>query len=402
MVNISYALVLNLHQPEGHLEELLDSHAQEAEALLTALARIPTVLEPYHELARVHLALSGSLLETLLDEEFQERVSDYFDSAAFLRMLHSRQCFEILGTAHHHPVLPLIPPADWEDQLQRWARLARYLFGRMRFQGFWPPEMGFRMELIPYLKRLGYRYVLVDSEHVEPMTEMTVEELRYRPHLAEFGGDDMVVIVRDRELSNAIGEGMDPTGFYETVEERTRYCDVPPLVTICLNGDRDDRFRSTQHATNFWTGFYAPLLERLNQGKVNLRPVFLHEYLDRANVRSKVRVAPGAWNTPHHQGQDVVQWIGSSAQQEALTRLHEISHAFHTARHNAIGLHVENEDFRHHLEEAHKCILSAETSCHFFWDETWVPNCHRRLDEAWKYLDRAWPTSPAQGLSKRA
>ena len=34
------------------------------------------------------------------------------------------------------------------------------------------------MELIPTLKRQGYRYVLVDSEHVEEVTPMGWDELR--------------------------------------------------------------------------------------------------------------------------------------------------------------------------------------------------------------------------------
>ena len=40
--------------------------------------------------------------------------------------------------------------------------------------------MGFCMELIPALRRAGYRYVIVDSEHVEAVTPMRWEELRYR------------------------------------------------------------------------------------------------------------------------------------------------------------------------------------------------------------------------------
>ena len=81
-------------------------------------------------------------------------------------------------------MLPLIPPADWEEQLARWQGIGRHLFWREQFSGFWPPEMGFSMEMIPLLRRLGYRYVLVDSEHVQPLEPMRWEEIRYRPHIA--------------------------------------------------------------------------------------------------------------------------------------------------------------------------------------------------------------------------
>jgi hypothetical protein len=65
------------------------------------------------------------------------------------------------------------------------------------------------MELIPLLKRLGYRYVLVDSEHVEALSPMRWEELRYRPHVARYDGKEIVVVVRDRDLSYAQESGTD-------------------------------------------------------------------------------------------------------------------------------------------------------------------------------------------------
>ena len=49
----------------------------------------------------------------------------------------------------------------------------------------------------------------VDSEHVTALTPMRWEELRYRPHLADFGGEQIVVVVRDRELSNPQESGLD-------------------------------------------------------------------------------------------------------------------------------------------------------------------------------------------------
>jgi predicted glycosyl hydrolase (DUF1957 family) len=45
---------------------------------------------------------------------------------------------------------------------------------RSTFDGFWPPEFGFTMEFIPLLRRLGYRYVIVDCEHVEPAGRIAV------------------------------------------------------------------------------------------------------------------------------------------------------------------------------------------------------------------------------------
>ena len=60
-----HALVLNLHQPPGNLQYLLEHHPWEAKEILFAMDRIPRVLWGHEDLARVHLSLSGTLLEDI-------------------------------------------------------------------------------------------------------------------------------------------------------------------------------------------------------------------------------------------------------------------------------------------------------------------------------------------------
>jgi alpha-amylase/alpha-mannosidase (GH57 family) len=219
---------------------------------------------------------------------------------------------------------------------------------------------------------------------------MSRAELRYLPHMAEFGGDEMVIVVRDRELSNVVLAGMDCEQFQETVLKQTSECSRPALVTLCANGDSGKRFRSADPQENFWSSFYTPLLEHSEHGRSPLQAVFIHEYLNRHGTYGRVEVGPGAWNTPWHDGKDFVQWTGSAAQRDALTRLDEVSQAFHTARANVASIGIENDESRHQLEEARRRILNAETSCHFFWGESWVPRCHHDLDEACVRLEQAW------------
>ena len=76
VVDIEFALVLTLHQPSGNLEKLLDAPESQAREILWAIDRIPRSLWRYEEIARVHLALSGTLLETLASPDFQHRVTE--------------------------------------------------------------------------------------------------------------------------------------------------------------------------------------------------------------------------------------------------------------------------------------------------------------------------------------
>jgi alpha-amylase/alpha-mannosidase (GH57 family) len=385
--DISWALVLNLHQPPGNLEHLLEHEEWEAKEILWSMDRISRSLWDRTDVGRVHLSLSGTLLETLTSPGFQERVYGIVDCGSLLWHLQNTSIVEVLGTGYYHPVLPLIPPADWPDQVERWQQLAGHLFKRS-FGGFWPPEMGFCMELIPLLVRQGYRYVLVDSEHVRPVDELSWAELRYRPHVARYGGEQITVVVRDRDLSDAQESGMEVDWFVSEVAARTRHCDFPPLVTTCTDGDNGGWFRNTGH--NFWTQFYQPLTDRVRAGtSERIRPAFITDYLDKHGAYGEVTVGPGAWNTGWHHGHGFVQWTGSLAQQQMLTRLGELSQAVQEARTNAVEVGAQDPELYRLLEEAHWRVLRAETSCNFFWGEAWLDRCQRDLDEAGDYLRQA-------------
>lgn len=391
MNTIYHALVLNLHQPAGNLEALLGDHEWEAREILFALDRIPRTLWGFEDVARVHLSLSGTLLETLASPEFQQRVYGIIKCGDLLWHLQNEQLFQILGTAYYHPVLPLIPPEDREEHLTRWLGLGRHLFGRAHFNGFWPPEMGFCMEMIPLLKRLGYRYAIVDSNHIEPLGSMRWEDLRYRPHLARYGDEEIVVVVRDRELSYAQEAGMDNGWFMWEVHERTKGCDFPPLVTTCTDGDNGGWFRNVSPKGNFWGVFYQPLLEWVRRRETEIRPIFIDDYLNAHGAHGYVQVREGAWNTGWHHGTGFLQWTGSQAQKDALHRVAETSRAVHHLRQTAAA-RDQNERVGPALEQAQWRVLRAETSCNFFWGEDWVPRCHQDLDAAWAFVNDATVT----------
>ena len=390
MVDIEFALVLTLHQPPGNLEQLLDEQETEAKEILWAIDRIPRSLWQYEDLARVHLSLSGTLLETLANPDFQDRVSGIVDCGSLLWYLQNTNVIELLGTGYYHPVLPLIRSIDREEQLDRWQTIAGHLLARDHFPGFWPPELGFSMDLVPTLRRHGYSYAIVDSEHVSAFTPMRWEELRYRPHLAQFGGEQIVVVVRDRELSNAQESGMDTDWFITEVKARTQHCDFPPLVTTATTGENGEWFRDTTPGRNFWSSFHTELMEKVRAGSAGgIRPTFISDYLQRHGPHGWVTVGPGAWNTGWHHGTGFVQWTGSAAQQQALTRAAELSEAVDAARRNAIAIGAGNPDLYRHLEDALAIVLRAETSCNFFWGEAWVQRCHDDLDQATRHLEQA-------------
>ena len=83
MNSIDFGLVLKLHQP-GNFDDLLDGRESEAKEMLWALDRIPRSLWEHEDVGRVHVSLSGTLLETLSDPRFQERVYGIVDCGSLL------------------------------------------------------------------------------------------------------------------------------------------------------------------------------------------------------------------------------------------------------------------------------------------------------------------------------
>lgn len=381
---IHHALVLNLHQPSGNLDFLLTNNEWEAKEILWALDRIPRTLWEYDDIARVHLSFSGTLLETLSDPDFQSRVYGTVKCGDLLWHFQNTRIFELLGTAFYHPVIPLIPSDDWKEHCTRWLGIGKHLFWREKFYGFWPPEMGFCMEMIPMLKELGYRYVMVDSNNVEPLESMRWEELRYQPHIARYGNDEIIVIVRDRELSDAQESGMEWSWFSKEVNERVKWCDFPPLVTTITDGDNGGWFRNTSGNGNFWDFFYKEFLNNVKANTTNLKPSFITDYLNSYGARGYVNVTTAAWNTGWHNGKGFIQWTGSLAQKEALKEVSRISAKFHSLVRKAS---IYSNEFNDQLNEAHWHLLRSQTSCNFFWGEAWIYKCQEDLNSVEQILN---------------
>lgn len=381
-MNTAYhALFLNLHQPTGNLEELLENKPWETEQILYAMDRMPRSLWDYQDVARVHLSLSGTLLETLSNPLFQERVYGIVDCGKLLWELQNKNIFNVLGTGYYHPVLPLIPETDRKEHLQRWRGIAEHLLWRTDFEGFWPPEMGFSMELIPLIKQMGYQYVLIDSKHIEPVTPMTWQELYYRPHIAKYEDEEIIVVVRDRELSDAQESGMDYGWFANEVSERTKFCDFPPLVTTGTDGDNGGWFRNPTEGSNFWSGFYTQLLQAARTEESAIQPIYIHDYIAQNGVSGEVTINTGAWNTGWHDGIDFIQWTGSKEQKDALKELQETSTNIHDARQTAAD-QPQSLECDYILENAMWHLLRAETSCNFYWGTAWLDRFYRDLDVA--------------------
>ena len=392
MAEVYHALGLSMHQPLGNLIALHNSNERwEAKQILWAYDRAVRMLEGYEDISNLHMAVSGTLLKQFEDPAIGETFHDVIDVKDLLES-YRKSNIEFLGSALYHCVYPLTPETDWDAQTEWWKGLGQKLLGRDRFQGFWPPEMGFCMEMIPMLKRHGYRYVLVDCWYIKPKTEMRWEEIRYRPHIARYGGEEIIVIPRDRELSNAQLSGLDPGWFQHEVYERTKWCDFPALVTTWTDGDNGGWFRTVHINSGFWGHFYHEILNRYRAGTLGFTPIHISAYLDKYPPTQEVEVHRGAWNTGHHWGGDFTQWRGSLLQKKGLEEVancsayyQKIKRMFDEKCHQ-----IHNpEEVRHLIVRGYDHLLLGETSCNFYWGSAWVNRTFDELEKAYHLFDTA-------------
>jgi hypothetical protein len=383
--NLYHALGLHMHQPPGNLKLLIGTNAREAEQIIRCYERAARYALRYGDLAHLHLGFSGVLLEQLLDPLIVDAYRHIVDIPEILARYREAANVELVGMGYYHPIFPVIPKADWAEQLARGRAIMEEVFGRAP-RGFWPPEMAFCMEMIPALVQAGYEYVVVDGVHVRPSDGLNDI---YRPYLACQDGVCITVVPRDQDLSNAQERGMDPDWFADEVGRRARGSPRPSdprLLTTWSDGENGRWFRETHEETGFFGRFFAPCMERVRAAEPAPIPVGLSGYLARNPPTSHARVQTGTWSAGSTSGEDFARWTGSAVQKKAAGLVHDLSRRYWDIERRRAAL---GEAGRQSLARARALILESQTSCFLFWGDAWIPYLYERTDRADRELANA-------------
>jgi hypothetical protein len=383
---IYHALGLHMHQPPGNLRLLIDSNAWEAEQIIRCYERPARFALQYRDVAHLHIGFSGVLLEQLLDPKNVDRYRHILDIPEMLARYAEADNIELIGMGYFHPIFPLIPRADWAEQLDRGLSIMERAFGRVP-RGFWPPEMAFSMEMIPALVDAGYDYVVVDGVHVRP--EDGISDV-FRPYLACHGGVCISIIPRDRDVSNAQESGLDPNWFQNEVRWRVGGSARPNesrLVTTWSDGENGGWFRQTHEGSGFFGHFFAPYMEHARGGEYPITPVSLSDFLQHTPAVAQAQVQTGAWNIGGNAGLDLSQWAGSESQRAAVETVSRLSARYWDLRRRLDLSGTSGRALSAGLDRARRLILEAETSCFLFWGDAWIPHLDERTDPAARELD---------------
>jgi len=389
MAELYHALGFHMHQPPGNLELLWHEHNWEARQIALCYQR-PLKYARQYPSGRFHVDFSGILLDQFLDPNIQNLYREVVDFREMLEGYRQVDNIELIATGYYHPIFPLIPEQDWGDQLQRSIDVMQELFGQ-RPVGFWPPEMAFAMDMVPALAEAGFKYVVVDHVHVNPDDPLNNEETASHPYLVKHAGAEIAVVPRHRDLSNAQESGLQPDWLAEQITHRAGEVTKPAVFTTWSDGENGGWFRQTDEGSGFWGYFYAPYMERIQAGNYPVRPTFLKDYLAEHPPTQTAMVRTGAWNIGTRGGFDFSQWAGSEKQKAVLERVWEADKTYRHLLHEAEsgGGNGDLDRARSALSDAHSLILNSETSCYFFWGDSWIPKAEAQLDQADSRLQQA-------------
>lgn len=145
------------------------------------------------------------------------------------RRLMEREQIELTTTPFFHPILPLVidtdftrrarpdlplplrfhAPEDAEAQLQRAVEFHTATFGRAPV-GLWPSEGSVCPELIPMLPKIGLRWLATDEGILARSLDAAQQPWQrhrdlYQPYRVGSEDQDVTMLFRDREISDAFG-----------------------------------------------------------------------------------------------------------------------------------------------------------------------------------------------------
>ena len=223
--------------------------------------------------ARITINISGVLLE-LFEKNNHQDVID------MIRKLLKREQIEITGSAKYHPLLPFLPKEEVIRQIKLNEETLRYFLGpNIKLKGFFPPEMGFSIDLAKIISSLGYSWVIADELSFPRGGKNYRGDRIYQIE----GINDFSIFFRERRMSWIILSGQIGTGklLIQSLGERLNKNEY--LLTA-MDGETFGHHRP---------GLENLLFEIYNCG--DLKTVKISELFDVFPLREKIKPGSSTW-----------------------------------------------------------------------------------------------------------
>jgi len=149
-MKITWVNLLHFYQPPtADNETIIEAAEKSYKRIIGALKR--------HGQIKFTLNLAGCLLEKLEILGYQELIND-------LKAMVAHGQVELTGSAAFHPILALLPDEEIIRQIRLNEKILKKYFGhKLNRRGFFIPEAAYGAKVAKIVKKLNYRWILLDE-----------------------------------------------------------------------------------------------------------------------------------------------------------------------------------------------------------------------------------------------
>jgi alpha-amylase/alpha-mannosidase (GH57 family) len=153
-----------------------------------------------------HVKITVNINTILLDLFYEFNLED---TVELLKNLILENKIEIVGSAKFHPIIPLLPKNETENQIRLNEKDIRKLNPNWERKGFFPPELSISSKTAKFIRELGYKWVMVSGSSCP--IDWPYEEIYSSPN-------GLQLFFRDDILSNKISfHNITPKEFVKTL-----------------------------------------------------------------------------------------------------------------------------------------------------------------------------------------
>ncbi len=147
MNKIKWINFLHIYQPPWQDEGTIKQVSSESyEYLIWLFKKYPKF--------KCTLNITGSLVDQL--EKFRP------DLLIELKKLVNKNQIELTGSAKYHAFLPMLPKKEIIRQIKLNQDTLKKYFNLKKIKGFYLPEMGFNLEVVKIVKKMGFKWIILD------------------------------------------------------------------------------------------------------------------------------------------------------------------------------------------------------------------------------------------------
>ncbi|MCG2686612.1 hypothetical protein L6278_00565, partial [Candidatus Parcubacteria bacterium] len=265
--------ILHFYQPPTSSKEQID------EVVKSSYQPWVNFLNKYKNV-KTTINLTGCLTEKLFNLGYGKLLKNFVALA---------QCgqIEFLETAAFHPILPLIPEKEIIKQIQINSQINKLRLGKVyKPKGFFLPELAVSNKVLKIIKKLGYKYVVLDEISLTTNNQqLTVNNnIKYKTK------NGLDVIFRNRKISQ--------TFVPETIISLLKQ-DSPEKQTIIITATDGElyghRYWNWYPDYSYLAQIQSPPIFKGGLGGVNT--LTITEYLKTLKITQTISIRDSSWES---------------------------------------------------------------------------------------------------------